>query len=58
MGNIEPNPSPVQTSPTHLNFSKGTGDSERLEEKMLLFLPAKGVKLQDAISQSPITRIQ
>ena len=44
MGNVEPDPSPVQTSPMHLNFGEGAGDSERLEEKTLLFLSAKGVK--------------
>ena len=47
MGNVEPDSSPVQTSLTRLNLSEGAGDSEHLEEKMLLFLSAKGVKPQD-----------
>ena len=49
MGNVESNPHPVHTSLTHLNFGEGAGDSEHLEEKMLLFLSAKGVYPQDAI---------
>ena len=49
MGNVEPDSSPVHTSLTYLNFGEGARDSEHLKEKMLLFLSAKEVKLQNAI---------
>ena len=54
-GNVEPDPSPVQTSPTCLNLGEGTGDCGDLEKKIMQFLSAKGVGSQDAIlSQPPI----
>ena len=56
MGNVEPDPSPVQTSLTYLIFGEGTGDSDRLEEKTVLFQSAKGVCPEDATSQPPIDK--
>ena len=58
MGNVEPDPRPEHTSPTRLIFGEGAGDSDRLEEKTVLFQSAKGVSPEDAISQPPIARIQ
>ena len=58
MGNVEPDSSPVQTSPMHLIFGEGAGDSDHLEEKTVVFQSAKGVSPEDATSQPPITRIQ
>ena len=57
MGNVEFDPCSVLTSPMHLNFSEDAGNSDDLEEKIVLFLSATGVHLQDTISWPPITWI-
>ena len=46
-GNVDSDPRPEHTNPTHLNSGKGARDSDYLEEKTILFLSAIGVGSQN-----------